>query len=135
VSEHVPESAPPPVLAPPEQRTGMMLAHLLGLFLLLGLLPGTIATLMYWLIVKDNASKPFVQEQAKEALNFQISVLLAWIIVFLASLMLSVVLIGFFGFTLLPFLLLASLIFSIVAAVKANNGECYRYPLNFRFIR
>jgi len=128
---------PPPIAAPVprEQRSGMVLAHLLGLLIIFGLLTGTVAALVCWLVTKDDNNKPFVQDQAKEVLNFQLNVLLgcaAWLLV---SLVFTVVLIGLIGFALFPLLILVSLVFSIIGAVKANDGELYRYPLIYRFIQ
>jgi len=127
-----PPISPP---APREQRGGMVLAHLLGLLMIFGLLTGTIAALVYWLITKDDNSKPFVQDQAKEALNFQLNVLFVCVIWFMVSLVFTVILIGLLGFVLLPLVILVALVFSIVGAVKANDGELYRYPLIYRFIQ
>jgi len=130
-------NAQPPISppAPREQRGGMVLAHLLGLLMIFGLLTGTIAALVYWLITKDDNSKPFVQDQAKEALNFQLNVLFVCVIWFMVSLVFTVILIGLLGFVLLPLVILVALVFSIVGAVKANDGELYRYPLIYRFIQ
>jgi len=130
-------NSPPPIAAPAprEQRSGMVLAHLLGLLIIFGLLTGTVAALVCWLVTKDDNNKPFVQDQAKEVLNFQLNVLLgcaAWLFV---SLVLTVVFIGLIGFALFPLLILVSLVFSIIGAVKANDGELYRYPLIYRFIQ
>jgi len=109
-------------LAPQEQRTGMMLAHLLGLFF------GVLGTLIYWLVNKDKNDAPFVQDQAKEALNFQLNVMIAaiisWVLIFVLI-----------GMLLLPLVVLGSLILAILGTIKANNGESYRYPLIIRLIK
>ena len=81
---------------------------------------------MVWLLKRD--SSPFVDEQGKEALNFQISFLIYIII----SIILCVLLIGF---VLLIALGIAELILVIMAALKANEGVSYRYPLTIRFIK
>ena len=64
---------PPPATtdAPADQRTMALAAHLLGIF------TWFIGALIIWLINKDDASKAFVTDQAKEALNFQITVTIA----------------------------------------------------------
>ena len=67
-------------------------------------------------------------DQAKEALNFQITVTIAMVI----SIILMVVIIG--GI-LAPIVGLVNLVFCIIAAVKANNGEAYRYPFTLRLIK
>lgn len=97
-------------------------AHLLGIF------TWFIGALIIWLINKDDASKAFVTDQAKEALNFQITVTIAMVI----SIILMVVIIG--GI-LAPIVGIINLVFCIIAAVKANNGEAYRYPFTLRLIK
>ena len=115
---------PPPATtdAPADQRTMALAAHLLGIF------TGFIGALIIWLINKDDASKAFVTDQAKEALNFQITVTIAMII----SMILMIVIIG--GI-LAPIVGVINLVFCIIAAVKANNGEAYRYPFTLRLIK
>lgn len=81
--------------------------------------------LVVWLLQKDQ--DPWVAAQAKEALNFHISLLIYLAI----SFVLTFVFIGVFGFVLVG---LAFVIFPIVAAVKASNGESYRYPATIRFV-
>ncbi|KJU81247.1 orotate phosphoribosyltransferase, partial [Ectopseudomonas oleovorans] len=66
---------------------------------------------------------PFVDAQGKEALNFQISVALAAVVCFI----LMVVVIGF---PLLMLLGLAALVLTIIAGIKANEGQPYRYPFS-----
>ena len=85
-----------------------------------------IAPLVIWLVFKDRSS--YVDYHGKEALNFQITVTLAMI----ASGILILLLIGIF---LLIGVVLLALVFSIMAAIKANNGEYYEYPFTIRFIR
>jgi hypothetical protein len=103
-----------------DERTLAMLAHLLGIF------SGFIGPLILWLVKREQGG--FVEQHAKEALNFQITVLLASLVAFL----LMFVLIGIF---LLPLIALGSLILCILAAVKAYGGERYRYPLTLRLLR
>ena len=67
-------------------------------------------------------------DQAKEALNFQITVTIAMVI----SIILMIVIIG--GI-LAPIVGVINLVFCIIAAVKANNGEAYRYPFTLRLIK
>ncbi|WP_164162046.1 DUF4870 domain-containing protein [Stenotrophomonas maltophilia] len=115
---------PPPATTdvPADQRTMALAAHLLGIF------TGFIGALIIWLINKDEAGKAFVTDQAKEALNFQITVTIAMVI----SIILMVVIIG--GI-LAPIVGIINLVFCIIAAVKANNGEAYRYPFTLRLIK
>jgi len=82
--------------------------------------------LIVWQIKKD--LDPFVDAQGKEALNFQISVSLAAILCF----MLMVVVIGF---PLLVLLGVAALVLTIIAGIKANEGQDYRYPFSWRLVK
>ncbi len=89
---------------------------------------GFIGALIIWLINKDDASKALVTDQAKEALNFQITITIAMLI----CIVLTIVIIG--GI-LAPIVGLLNLVFCIIAAVKANNGEAYRYPFALRLVK
>jgi hypothetical protein len=97
-----------------------MLCHLLGLFTCF------IGPLIIWLIKKDE--DPFIDNQGKEALNFQITVAIAGIV----SAVLTVVCVGFILGIAVS---IADLVFSIIASIKANGGEKYRYPVSIRFIK
>lgn len=97
-----------------------MLSHLLGIF------TGFIGALVLWLLKKDEST--FIDEQGKEALNFQITMMLG----FLLSALLAIVLIGFF---LMLILMILNIIFCIVAAVAASKGEHYKYPFAIRLVK
>ena len=102
-----------------DEKTMALLAHLGGIFF------GFIPALVIWLIKKDESA--FVAEQAKEALNFQITVMIAFVI----SAILIFVVIGLF---LIWVVMIGNLVLCIVAGVKANSGESYRYPMAIRLI-
>ena len=123
------------VTAAPEAPTGVPTAEdkQWGLFAHLSSLAGLIipfgnilGPLIIWQVKKD--SLPFAADQGKEALNFNITIAIAAIICGLLTLVLI-------GFLLLPLVGLAWLVFTIIAAVKANNGEAYRYPFTLRLIK
>ena len=123
------------VTAAPEAPTGVPTAEdkQWGLFAHLSSLAGLIipfgnilGPLIIWQVKKDTL--PFAADQGKEALNFNITIAIAAII----SGLLTLVLIGFL---LLPLVGLAWLVFTIIAAVKANNGEAYRYPFALRLVK
>jgi uncharacterized Tic20 family protein len=97
-----------------------MLAHLLGLFTWI------LGPLIIWLIKKEESQ--FIAEQAKEALNFQISLTIYWII----SGILTLVVIG--ALTSIA-LVIFEIVVIIQACMAANKGEYYRYPLCIRFIQ
>jgi len=103
-----------------DARMWAMLCHLLGLFTCF------IGPLIIWLIKKDE--DPFIDDQGKEALNFQITVAIAGIV----SAVLTVVCVGFILGIAVS---IADLVFSIIASIKANGGEKYRYPVSIRLIK
>lgn len=103
-----------------DDRNLAMLAHLLGI------VTGFVGALIIWLIKKDQSA--FVDEQGKEALNFQITVMIA----FVGAWILMFVLIGAL---LMPLLLIANLVFCILAAVAVSRGEHYRYPVALRLLK
>ncbi|MDB6164647.1 MAG: rane protein [Xanthomonadaceae bacterium] len=116
---------PPPVptgTASQEDKTLALLTHLSGIVLCF------IVPLIVWLTHKDKADKPFLNDQAKEALNFQITMF----IVYLVCKVLILIVIGFF---LLPVAWIVNLIFCILAGLKANEGVAYRYPFAIRLIK
>ena len=103
-----------------DDRNLAMLAHLLGI------VSGFVGALIIWLIKKDQS--PFVDEQGKEALNFQITMMIAivgsWILMFVLI-----------GMLLMPLLLIANLVFCILAAVAVSRGEHYKYPFAIRLLK
>lgn len=133
---------PPPVGSPAspgdDERQWAMFAHLSAL--LGGILTSGwagsigcfIGPLVIWLVKKD--SMPFVDDQAKEALNFNITVG----IVFLALLLLSILTLGIGLIIAIPAWIvigIAWLVVTIIAAIKSNKGEKYRYPFALRLIK
>ena len=99
-----------------------MLAHLLAI------VTWFVGPLIIWMMNKDLPQKGFVTDQAKEALNFQITVMIAW---FVAGI-LTVVLIGIF---LMPVIAVGNLVLCILAGLKARDGIVYRYPFTLRLIK
>lgn len=110
-----------------EEQNWAMYCHLSALVGFIIPLGNVLGPLVVWLMKKD--TMPQVEIHGKEALNFQITVLLALIV----SLVLTVVLIGFL---LLPVVGLAALVLTIMAAIKVSNGQLdYRYPIALRLIK
>ena len=104
-----------------------MFCHISALVGLLGNGFGFIlGPLIVWLAKRED--DPFIDDQGKEALNFQITMFLAFVI----SFFLCFVVVGFF---LLAILVVMEIALPIVGAVKANNGEYFRYPLTLRLIK
>jgi hypothetical protein len=109
-----------------QARTWAMAAHLSTLCIYIGVPFGNIlGPMIVWLIKKEEF--PFVDDQGKEAMNFQISMTVYGIVAFILCFVLI-------GFLLLFALVIMDLALTIVAAVAANRGEYYRYPLTMRFI-
>jgi uncharacterized Tic20 family protein len=108
-----------------------MICHLSALAGLVVPVVGCIVgPLVVWQIKKEEF--PFVDEQGKESVNFQISMLLYLLVSAILWIPLSFVCIGM----LIPAAIgIADLVFLLIAAVKANDGHHYRYPLTIRFIK
>ncbi len=107
-----------------DERTWGMLCHLTGLSTLVGI-PGFIAPLIIWLIKKEDM--PFVDDQGREALNFHFTNF----VLILGCLALMCVAIGAL---LLPLVGIFYFVFIVIAAIKANDGVLYRYPINIRVL-
>ena len=121
-------SAPPPAyaagpvqpLSDSDSRMWAMLAHIGGALL------SWIVPLVVWLVMKDRSR--FVEEQSKEALNFQITLFIAHVI---AGFLWVIII----GMVLTPLIAIAGLVFGIIGGLAANKGEAYRYPFALRLIK
>ena len=91
-----------------------------------GLLFGFIAPLVVWLVYRERSA--FLDRTSKEALNFQLTLLIGYLV----SFALSCFLIGLFLF---PIVWIVGIVFSIMAAVAVSKFQDYRYPVNIRFIK
>jgi uncharacterized Tic20 family protein len=107
-----------------DDRTLAMIAHLGGI------LVSFIAPLIVWLMKKDQPG--FVEDQAKEALNFQITALIAFVALSILSMVPFAVCLSGPAALLLY---IAVVVLSIMAGVKANDGVRYRYPVTLRLIK
>ncbi|MCU1508368.1 MAG: uncharacterized protein JWR53_1594 [Glaciihabitans sp.] len=124
---------PAPAAAAPlteaEDRQWASFAHLGGI---IGFLP----SLIIWLVFKDRGA--FTNTEAKEALNFQITVAIAHVAVFIVNAILTAVTLGVWGLVgwILPLAVwVISLIWSIQGFLKAKDGNHYRYPVSIRLIK
>ncbi len=109
-----------------EERTWGMVCHLAALAGYLFPFGNIIGPLIVWLIKKEEM--PFVADQGKESLNFQITMAI------LAAICIVLI------FVVVPFFLLIALgilnlILVVIAAIKANDGVIYRYPFALRLIK
>ena len=111
---------------PADARQWGLFAHLSALIGLIIPFGNVLGPLIIWQV--KQAEMPFVGDQGKEALNFQITVAIAMLI----CIVLSFVLIGLL---LLPIVGIAALVFTIIGGIKANEGQYYRYPFALRLIK
>ena len=111
------------------ERQWAMGCHLIGLCVLLPVLPligGMVGVLVLWLLKREEGA--FIDQQGKEALNFQISIFIY------ASAFLFLFIIGI-GIFLLFALMIFAVVCMVVAGVKASEGTAFRYPACIRFIK
>jgi hypothetical protein len=123
------EVLPPPgdnVLPSQQARNWAMAAHLSGLLGYVFPFGHIFGPLAIFLLKGDKF--PLVDDQGKEALNFQISISIYFLIA-------AILILAIIGFALLGILVVYHCIAIIVAAVRARGGERFRYPLTIRFIR
>jgi len=113
-------AAPPAPLSDSDQRLWATLAHIGPIIL------SFIAPLVIWLVYRERGR--YVEDQSKEALNFQITLAIAYVV---SSILIFVII----GLVMLAVAWIGSLVLMIMAAIAANKGEAYRYPLNIRFIK
>lgn len=115
MAEEYPLSAPTG-----DEKTMSTLAHALPIVC------GFIGPLIIFLIKKDESQ--FINENSKEALNFQITMFFAY---FVAGLLCAVLI----GLLLFPVVYVCNIVFCIMGAIKANEGKIYRYPFNIRLVK
>ena len=118
-------SSTPSTMPSKDQRNWAMFAHLSALLVYPTLIGGIVGPLVIWLLRRDDM--PFAADQAKETLNFQITV-------YLAGLVCGILMLLVIGFFLAFLLVIAHIVLTIVAAIKASEGVAYRYPFNLRLI-
>ena len=126
------QSERPEPTEPPEQldktvRNWAMGCHMIALVGLLGNGIGFfLGPMILWLIKRED--HPFIDEQGKEAVNFQITMCIA---MFISALLIFVVI----GIFLLPVVVIVDVVLTVIAGLKAADGEHYRYPFAIRLIK
>ena len=118
-----------PIPETPDRDTRMwaMFCHLAGLALLIGIPAANIlGPLIVWQIKKEQ--HPFIDAHGKESMNFQISM-------FIYGLVAGLLIFVCVGMVLLPAVIIVDIVFVIIAAIKANDGQAYRYPVTIRLIK
>jgi len=119
-----PQPPTPPVGQQPMSDSDARLWAMLGQ--LSGIILGFIGPLIVMLVFGPR--NEFVKKESTEALNFQITVLIGYVV----SFVLMLVVIGIFLFLAVWIL---SIVFCVIAAMKNNQGVAYRYPINIRFVK
>jgi uncharacterized protein len=123
-------------MSPTDERLWATLAHVFALvtFFLLGL--SLLGPLIVYVIYANRSQ--YVRGHAVEALNFNITMLIAWIALIVAGVILTISIIGILLLIFLIPLALALwiywLVITIVASIQANQGQPFRYPLSIRFV-
>jgi uncharacterized Tic20 family protein len=131
-----PASSPPPPPPSPENqaRTWNRLCHLSALAgFVIPSFGNILGPLIVWQLKKNEF--PSVDIHGKAALNFQITVTLAMLVGGTAAVVLSFFCVGYLLFPVVMLIALAGLVFAIIAGIKANNGEDYKYPYSFEFVK
>jgi uncharacterized Tic20 family protein len=115
-----------------DERTWALLGHLSAFSAFITGLGCVLGPLIVWLVKRDTL--PFAADQAREALNFNITMLIAGA----ALILFTIVTFGIGALLAVPLgfvLFFYWLVFTIIAAVNANNGVRYRYPLTLRLVQ
>jgi hypothetical protein len=135
-----PVQTPPssPLVAPPpspesQLRTWNMLCHLSALAGFVIPFGNLLGPLVVWQIKKNEF--PSVDVHGKASLNFQITVTLAALVALAVAFVLSFFCVGYLLFPVVMLIGLAGIIFAVIAGIKANNGEDYRYPYSIEFVK
>ena len=120
-----------PALTTPtsEERTMAVLSHILCV------IGGFLAPLIIYLIKKDESA--YIRSHAKESLNFQLTVLLAWIALWSVTMILTFIFFffSFLGFPLMVLLMIANLVLVIIATIRASENKIYKYPFSIKFVK
>ena len=129
---NVEPQAPLPVTQSSEERTWALIGHLSAFSAFITGIGCIVGPLIVWLVKRD--TMPFAADQAKEALNFNITLAIA----FCALVLFSIVTFGLGLLIAWPIgavLCVAWFVLTIIAAIKANEGVRYRYPFTLRLIK
>jgi uncharacterized Tic20 family protein len=120
MTEPTPYAQPSPPLSPADEKTWSVLVHISGIFF------QWVAPLIAYLLLKDRG--PFVRYNVIAALNFQLTLLIAYVIGVVTSFFLVGIFIIFAASVL-------AIVFGILAAIATNNGQYYRYPITIDYVR
>lgn len=127
------QSSPPVTATESQARTWNMLCHLSALAGFIIPFGNILGPLLIWQIKKNEI--PSTDVHGKAALNFQITVLILVFAGAFAAIVLSFIGIGILLFPVVFLIGLCGLIFAIIAGIKANNGQDYKYPYSFELVK
>ena len=126
----IPTTATPPALPAKDERLWATLAHLSAFAIYFTGIGHLVGPLVIWLAKRSG--NPFIDDQGREALNFQIT----WTIMMVANCILFITIIGaVIAVPLFYVLPVYHVVCMIIAAIKANDGVAFRYPLTLRLIK
>jgi len=134
-SAQPPQAATPPPPSSPESqaRTWNMLCHLSALAGFVIPFGNMLGPLLVWQIKKNEI--PSTNVHGKAALNFQITVTIAALVGMVVAVILSFFCVGFLLIPIVILIGLAGLVFAVIAGIKANNGEEYKYPFSLELVK
>ena len=130
--DNIAQTTTVPVPVSSDERTWALIGHLSAFSFFITGVGCVLGPLVVWLIKRDTL--PFAADQAKEALNFNITVAIA----FLALLLFTIVTLGIgivLAWPIGALLFVAWFVLTIMAAIKANEGVAYRYPFTLRLVK
>jgi len=127
MSEQLPDAPPVPPAPSAEARKWAMLCHYAAFAWFLAPMVGNVVgPLVVWQLKRE--SDPYVDEQGREALNFQLTLSLALMICGVLAWLLI-------GFPLMLLVSVIGLVLTVIAGIKANEGRPWRYPFCLRFLK
>ncbi|MGH8944708.1 MAG: DUF4870 domain-containing protein [Acidimicrobiia bacterium] len=134
MTEETPSPAERPVPTS-DQQNWSVLAHASALIQLLGP-PSVVGPLVVWLLRRDD---PLVAPHARAALNFQLSLLIYFVLGIIVAFVAALTIVGLILSALIVFfligMLLLELVFAVLGAVAASRGELYSYPFSLELIK
>ncbi|MFZ4895731.1 DUF4870 domain-containing protein [Plantibacter sp. Mn2098] len=113
-------------LSPSDEKLWATLIHVGGAVFVFTSIAAWLPSLIGYLVLKDRG--PFIRSHTQAALNFQLTMIIALIVGWITTLI-------FIGWIIVPAVAIVTVVFSIIAAIKANRGELYTYPLSIPFIK
>lgn len=128
----IPDATPE---ATADQQTWRVLAHASALIQFVGI-PSFVGPLVVWFLRREDS---VVAPHAREALNFQLSLIIYFVVGIVVAILAALTIVGLLLtvliVVLLALLLVAEIVFAILASLAATRGELYRYPMSIALIK